>query len=148
METATHHDTALLTPAVTGVLAGIAGGIVFGALMAVTGMLPMIASLVGSTSPVVGALVHLVISAGLGTLFAVSVPARSVGVLLAAGAPYGMMWWVFGPLLIMPLWLDMPLFAAGTTAVMNLMGHVIFGLVMAGVLAVLRHRPRAAATTA
>lgn len=54
--------------------------------MAMMGMLPMIAMLIGSTSAVVGAVVHLVISAGLGVLFALVVPSLGTGMMLVAGA--------------------------------------------------------------
>ncbi|WP_225924566.1 hypothetical protein [Pseudonocardia abyssalis] len=125
-----------------GVLAGLAGGVMFGALMAMMGMLPMVAMLVGSTSPVVGAIVHLVISAGLGVLFALVVPAWSVAMTLVAGAVYGVVWWVLGPLLIMPTVLGMSqmVFVVDTTALFSLMGHVIFGVVAAAVLVALRRR--------
>lgn len=70
-----------------GVVAGLAGGIVFGALMAMMGMIAM---MVGSESAAVGWLVHLVISAFYGALFAVTVPTTfGVGALLGAGAVYG-----------------------------------------------------------
>jgi hypothetical protein len=49
-----------------GVLAGVAGGIVFGMLMAMMGMLPMIAQLVGSDSAVVGGIVHLSVDRRIG----------------------------------------------------------------------------------
>lgn len=131
-----------MTRAMHGVLAGIAGGVVFGALMAMMGMLPMVAMLVGSTSAVVGALVHLLISTGLGLLFALVVPALSTGMMLVAGAVYGAIWWVLGPLLIMPTVLGMAamVFTVDTTALLSLVGHVIFGLVAAGVLLVLDRR--------
>jgi hypothetical protein len=67
-------STALLTRAWHGVVAGLADGVVFGVLMAIMGMMPMIAMLVGSSSAVVGWLVHLVISAFYGALFALIVP--------------------------------------------------------------------------
>ncbi|MHA7277937.1 hypothetical protein ACX80O_15690, partial [Arthrobacter sp. Hz1] len=51
----------LSTRVMAGVIGGLAGGAVFGVLMAVMGMLPMIASLVGSDSAVIGLGVHLVI---------------------------------------------------------------------------------------
>ncbi len=111
-------------------------------MMAMMGMLPMVAMLVGSTSPVVGALVHLVISTGLGVLFAVAVPAMGVAPTLAAGGIYGMLWWVLGPLLIMPAWLGAPLFTIDATALASLMGHVVFGLVASGALLVLARRAR------
>jgi hypothetical protein len=78
---------ALVTRIWHGVVAGLAGGIVFGALMAMMGMIAM---MVGSESAAVGWLVHLVISAFYGALFAVTVPTTfGVGALLGAGAVYG-----------------------------------------------------------
>lgn len=140
MATRARASAGLMSQAVNGAVAGIGGGLVFGMLMAVMGMLPMVAMLVGSSSAVVGALVHLVISAGLGVLFAVAVPALGTGALVVAGAVYGVLWWVLGPLLIMPAWLGMPLFTVDSTALASLMGHVIYGMVAAGVLLLLRRR--------
>lgn len=133
---------AMLTRAMNGVLAGLAGGLVFGALMAMMGMLPMVAMLVGSTSAVVGAVVHLVISAGLGALFALVVPSLSTGMMAVAGAVYGVVWWVLGPLLIMPTLLGTTqmIFTVDSAALMSLVGHVLFGVVAAGVLLALRRR--------
>lgn len=132
----------MLTRVMDGVLAGLAGGVMFGALMAMMGMLPMVAMLVGSTSPVVGAIVHLVISAVLGVLLALVVPAWSVAMTLVAGAVYGVIWWVLGPLLIMPTVLGMSqmVFVVDTAALLSLMGHVIFGVVAAAVLVAVRRR--------
>lgn len=132
----------ILTRAVHGALAGLAGGVVFGVLMAMMGMLPMVAMLVGSTSPVVGALVHLVISAGLGVLLALVLPPLGLAVTLLAGAAYGVVWWVLGPLLIMPTVLGMSemVFTIDSAALSSLAGHVLFGVVTAAVLVVLRRR--------
>lgn len=140
MTASVQASTGLTTRVTHGVVAGIAGGVVFGALMAMMGMLPMIAMLVGSSSALVGALVHLVISTGLGVLFAVSVPALRTGATLGAGAAYGALWWVLGPLLIMPAWMGMPLFSVDTMATRSLIGHVVYGLVAAAALLVLRRR--------
>ena len=135
-------NATVLTRATDGALAGLAGGVVFGVLMAVMGMLPMVAMLVGSTSPVVGAVVHLVISAGLGMLFALVVPAWSIAMTLVAGAVYGVVWWVLGPLLIMPTVLGMSgmVFTIDAAALVSLVGHVLFGVVAAAVLVGLRRR--------
>jgi uncharacterized membrane protein YagU involved in acid resistance len=132
----------MLARARNGALGGLAGGVVFGAMMAMMGMLPMVAMLVGSTSAAVGAVVHLVISAGLGVLFALVVPSLGTGMMLAAGAVYGVVWWVLGPLLIMPTLLGMTrmILTVDTPALMSLVGHVLFGVVTAGVLLALRHR--------
>jgi uncharacterized membrane protein YagU involved in acid resistance len=125
---------------VGGVIAGLAGGVVFGMLMAMMGMLPMIAMLVGSSSALVGAGVHLVISAGIGAVFGLLAPHTGWGGLLAAGAVYGMAWWVLGPLVLMPAMTGMPLLVINMTAVASLLGHVIYGLVTAAVLAPVRRR--------
>jgi uncharacterized membrane protein len=47
----TRTTATMLTRAMDGVLAGLAGGVMFGALMAMMGMLPLVAMLVGSTAP-------------------------------------------------------------------------------------------------
>ncbi len=132
-----------------GILGGLAGGLIFGMLMAMMGMLPMIASLVGSKSAAVGFLVHLVISAGIGLGFGLLLGDRvtGTGAGMWQGAVYGMVWWVLGPLVIMPLMMGMGVqFAQAFTTqnLMSLMGHVIYGAVLGGVFALLRTRNVAA----
>jgi uncharacterized membrane protein YagU involved in acid resistance len=134
-------SSALVTRVWQGVVAGLAGGIVFGALMAMMAMMPMIAMLVGSSTAAVGWLVHLVISAFYGALFALIVPTTlGVGALLGAGAAYGIVLWLIGPLLIMPAMLGMGLFMFNNTTMMSLVGHLLYGLIVAGVLVPLRRR--------
>jgi uncharacterized membrane protein YagU involved in acid resistance len=128
--------------AVSGALAGIAGGIVYGTLLVMMGMLPVIATLVGSESAVVGALVHLVISACVGALFSVVVPAMKLGALLGAGAVYGLVWWIVGPQVILPLWLGRPPFTTDAGAWMILMGHIIYGMFTAAALFGIRRYAR------
>jgi len=48
---------------------------------------------------------------------------------------YGAIWWVLGPLVIMPLMLGMPVFAVDRTSVFSLMGHLIYGAIL-GLMAV------------
>ena len=120
--------------ALAGVLGGLAGGIVFGMLMAMMGMLPMVASLVGSNSPWIGLGVHLVISIGFGLAFTVPFAGlllRSYGVATLAGLGYGVFWWVFGPLVIMPAMLGMPLFMVDVMSLSSLMGHLVYGVLLA-----------------
>jgi uncharacterized membrane protein YagU involved in acid resistance len=142
MATSVGTRTGIGTRLGQGVVAGLAGGIVFGALMAMMGMIGMIAMLVGSSSVAVGWLVHLVISAGFGAVLGLVLPARlGAGAVLGAGAGYGVVLWVVGPLLLMPAMLGMPLFMVNTTAMMSLVGHILYGLVAAAVLVGLRRRP-------
>lgn len=120
-----------------GVIGGLAGGVVFGVLMAMTGMLPMVAALVGSDSAAIGFGLHLVNSViiGLGLTVVLGGMLTSYGRGAVLGLLYGAFWWVLGALLIMPLMLGMPVFAINTAALMSLMGHLLYGLIL-GVVAV------------
>ena len=62
-----------------GVYGGLAGGVVFGAMMGLMGMLPMIGNMVGVPSAWVGLFVHLGISATIGGSFAVLNRTGNVG---------------------------------------------------------------------
>jgi uncharacterized membrane protein YagU involved in acid resistance len=132
-----------------GALAGVAGGLAFGAVMGMTGMLPMVAMLVGSESAVVGFGVHIVISAVIGAIYGVGVnllglrQAASVLPGVGIGLVYGAAWWVLGPLLIMPTMLGMgPQFGAATSEVniMSLGGHLIYGALLGAVFALVNAR--------
>jgi hypothetical protein len=59
----------LVNRGLAGIVGGLVGGVAFGILMQLTGMIPMVAMLVGSDSAGIGWLVHLVISAGIGASF-------------------------------------------------------------------------------
>ncbi|WP_251045626.1 hypothetical protein [Arthrobacter sp. ISL-5] len=119
--------------ATAGVTGGIAGGLVFGLLMAMMGMLPMVASLVGLNSAGAGFGIHMVISIliglGLTVPFAGLLSSYGKGTLVGLG--YGALWWVLGALTIMPAVLGMPLFVIDTMAGMSLMGHLVYGAILA-----------------
>ncbi|WP_262364222.1 hypothetical protein [Arthrobacter echini] len=126
-----------------GVLGGLGGGVVFGALMFMMGMLPMIASLVGSTSVAVGFIVHLLISVLIGLALTLLGAGLLDGTLRSAllGVVYGALWWVLGPLLLMPAALRMPVLTVDGSSLASLMGHVIYGLILGLIAAgVLRRR--------
>jgi hypothetical protein len=119
---------------IAGAVAGLVGGVLFGIMMAMMGMLPMIASLIGSDNPVVGFILHMVFSAiigvGFGLVFGARVATYSEGAVW--GASYGAIWWVLGPLLIMPTMMGMgPQFAMAFTMpmLMSLIGHLVYGVV-------------------
>jgi hypothetical protein len=80
----------------TGIIGGLVGGVMFGILMQMMDMIPMVAMLVGSEAVAVGWLVHLAISAFIGATFAVLFGryATSVGSSTAIGLGYGIVWWV------------------------------------------------------
>jgi hypothetical protein len=87
---------------VAGVIGGVVGGL---ALMAMMGMLPMVASIVGSKSAVVGFLYHMFNSVVIGALFGLILGGLSHTYARGAtfGLLYGVMWWVLGPMILMPL---------------------------------------------
>ena len=116
-----------------GVVGGIAGGLVFGAMMGMMGMLPMVASVVGSQSALVGFLYHMFNSVIIGALFGLVFGGLShtYGQGAAWGLLYGVIWWVLGPLVLMPLLLGMGMQFGAALSPMNLMslvGHLVYGL--------------------
>ena len=121
-----------------GVLAGLGGGLVFGIMMAMMGSLPMVGMLVGQDSAVVGFIVHMLISACFGGVFGLFA-ARFLhgrGATLIAGALYGVVIWVVGALLLMPLMLGMNdmVFQIGQAQWLSLLGHLVFGVVTAAIV--------------
>ncbi|HEV8363608.1 MAG TPA: hypothetical protein VGQ52_08805 [Gemmatimonadaceae bacterium] len=148
-----------------GALAGIAGGLVFGVLMQMMtaptpdgGSMPMmgmVAMVVRSESLVVGWIYHLFNSAVIGALFAwlLGDRAGTYRAGLGWGASWGVVWWVLGALILMPLLLGMPAFAALRMAPMrpvamgSLVGHVIYGLVLGAAYVRLRMRAGGYTTT-
>lgn len=118
-----------------GVISGVLAGVVFGALMGMQGMLPMIASLVGASSALIGFVVHLVFSAVIGALFSLVLGHEALvpGKGIMVGLIWGAVWWFLGPLLIMPLWLGMGVQLSLTgmqAALPSLWGHLVYGFIL------------------
>ena len=106
--------------------------------MATMGILPTLATMVGSQSPIVGFLVHMMISIAFGIGLTVLFGSRLLtGYIrgLVVGMVYGAIWWVLGPLMIMPMMLGGALFAINAGALLSLMGHLIYGAIL-GLVAV------------
>ena len=127
-----------------GVIAGLAGGLIFGMMMAIMGMLPMIGMLIGQESSFVGFIVHMGISAVFGGAFGLVAARLFSGwtQTLIAGAIYGVIVWVVGALVMMPLMLGMNemVLQIGQAQWMSLIGHIIFGLITGGVFVWLNQR--------
>ena len=124
-----------LSALIIGGMAGFVGGLAFGAWMERVGVYPLVAGLVKSDSHEVGQMVHFVISviigASYGALFRRDI--RGTGSGIAWGLSYGMIWWVLGPLTIMPWWLGQGIqwsLASGQSAFPSLVGHVIYGILL------------------
>ena len=140
------------SPVRIGVLAGLAGGAVFGLLMAGVGMLPMVGMLIGVESAFVGFLVHMVNSAVAGGIFGFLTKniADKVVPIYAMSAVYGAVWWLLGALIVMPLWLSVTadpamsdmVFVVGNAQWVSLFGHVFFGWVTGVTLLALRGQAR------
>ena len=138
-----------------GIVAGLTGGIIFGIMMQMMtaptpegGQMPMmamVAKVVRSDSVAIGWLYHLFNSAVIGGIFGWLLGTRShtFGAGLGWGAVYGFAWWIMGGLILMPLLLGMPPFTPLQMAPMrpvamgSLVGHLIYGVVLGGGLAML-----------
>ena len=101
-------------------------------MMGMMGMLPMIGQMVGAPSAGIGFVIHLAISAFIGITFAGLLGSWAVnrGSGLKYGMLYGAIWWVLGPLTLMPLMMGMSAswtIDAAIQAAPSLMGHLIYG---------------------
>jgi uncharacterized membrane protein YagU involved in acid resistance len=122
---------------VHGAIGGLLGGLVFGAMMAKMGVLPMIGKMVGQPSAGLGFLVHMANSAVIGAGFALVFHRFSTRITrgLRYGLLYGGVWWVLGPLTLMPLFLGMGLgvnwnAAAAAPMFPSRIGHLMYGAVL------------------
>jgi len=134
-----------------GIMGGLIGGVVFGMMMQMMDapngkpMMAMVAQVVGSESFFIGWLYHLFNSAVIGAIFGWLFGSRvqSIGSGLLWGVLYGVFWWVLGGLILMPLFLGMSPFAPlmmemmRPVAVSSLIGHIIFGVILGVVFALL-----------
>ncbi|MGH9842108.1 MAG: hypothetical protein ACREEM_25420, partial [Blastocatellia bacterium] len=128
-----------------GAAASLAGGFLFSLVMLAIGFLPKVANLVGSSSLVVGFIVHLIISSligmSYGLLFRHEAPDFGSGV--AWGLVYGLVWWFIGPLTLMPILLGSRFSWTPEVAgalLPSLIGHLIYGAATAVVFLVLERR--------
>ena len=136
---------------VPGALAGLVGGVAFGAAMVELGVLPSVASLVRTDSPAVGFVVHMtiaaIVGAGLGTL----VRGRwAAGDVVFWGVAYAAFFWFLGPITLQPLILGhLPTWdvAAAQAAFPSLLGHMIWGATAGIALVAIKWRGGLAASS-
>lgn len=128
-----------------GALASLAGGLLFSLVMIATGVLPMIANLVGGSSPVLGFVVHMGISTligmSYGLLFAYEAPDAGSSVIW--GMLYGLVWWFVGNLTLLPILLGGTFVwttEAATDGLPSLIGHLIYGAALALIFLLLERR--------
>ena len=118
-----------------GAFAGLLGGSVFGVWMAEKGVLAAIASMGGGSSPLLGLVMHLVISMGIGASFAVLFFRVAVGLIpsILWGLVYGFIWWFLGPLTLMSVMMGTGLqwtASAVAQTIPSLIWHLVFGGVL------------------
>lgn len=109
-------------------------------------MMVMVAMVVGSQSLAVGWVYHLFNSAVIGGLFGAVLGGHAHGYGSGAGwgAAWGLVWWVLGGLILMPVLLGMPPFAAlrmppmRPVAIGSLVGHLMYGLILGATFVRLR----------
>ena len=138
----TSHSPGLGQCIANGAFGGLVGGMIFGLMMSMLGMIGTIAMLVGSKSTFVGWLVHLAVSMLIGAAFGLIVQdkLKSVTSGISLGIAYGIFWWILGGLILMPSKLNMPLFHFNTMAWQSLMGHMVFGAVLGALAVVIPRR--------
>lgn len=115
-----------------GALAGLVGGAVFTLVMVQIGFLPTVARLVGSRSLLTGLIVHLMIAQLIGASYGLLFRRHSydLGSALGWGLAYGFIWWLIGPLTLMPILLGSgPQWTADAAAAAypSLVGHLGYG---------------------
>jgi len=128
-----------------GALGGLAGGIVSSPIMLRTGVLPQVAGVGTSLTSLHGFVVHLLVSAAIGTTFGLLFrnEAPSLGAGVAWGWLFGLIWWYLGPLTLLPLILTGACdwsTGAVVSLLPSLIGHLVFGAVTAFVFLLLQQR--------
>jgi len=131
-----------------GALASLVGALLFSLVMVATGELPIVARLVGQSSPVLGFIVHLliglVIGMTYGALFQREAPSAATA--MVWGLVYGLAWWFLGQLTLFPLLLGHSFtwtVAAADAALPSLLGHLLYGAGLALTFRLLQRRREA-----
>ncbi len=119
-----------------GAVASIGGGLAFTTVMVATNALPVIAGLMGMSGAIEGFIVHMGISVLIGAAYGLLFRHESTSsyAALAWGLVYGTVWWVLGPLTLMPSLLGSPLqwsLEAASSNFPSLVGHLLYGVVLA-----------------
>jgi uncharacterized membrane protein YagU involved in acid resistance len=128
-----------------GATAGLFGGIVASPVLLATHALPKIAGLDVTLSGFRGLTFHLLVSVAIGMTFGLLFrnEASSLGLGIAWGWLFGLIWWFVGPMTLLPLLLtgacDWSTNAA-SALLPSLMGHLIYGAATAFVFFLLQRR--------
>ncbi len=115
-----------------GAAAGLIGGLVFSWAQHAQGMRAAVAGLVGVTSLGAGVALDLVISIFIGATFGAIFRYQSLGYAptISSGVLFGLLWWILGPLTIVPALMGKgPMWSLqeANAALPSLVGHVLYG---------------------
>ncbi len=124
--------TPLRRDVIAGAAAGFVGGLVFSWAMQAQGMRAAVAGLLGVTSLGAGLALDLVISILIGASFGAIFRYQPLGYAptISSGVLYGLLWWIVGPLTLVPALLGRgPTWslAEADAALPSLVGHVLYG---------------------
>ena len=117
----------------SGALAGLVGGVVFGAAMLELGVLDSIAAVVRAEDSFgLGVAVHFTIAATVGAGFGALVWHQRLGAgeTVLWGVTYGALWWFVGPLTVRPILAGDPIgwdLPSAQAAFPPLLGHLLYG---------------------
>ncbi len=119
----------------SGAIGGVVGGIIFGVVLTFFGIMPTVASLIGSTSLTVAWFIELVASIIVGLTYAWWFGSLSdnIGMTTGYGMLHGLIWWVIGPLVILPLLLGSSIQLGNALTrdnVLSLLGYLLYGAVL------------------
>lgn len=120
--------------AVAGGMAGLVAGAVAGAATLVQGLPPSVGGFIGLAPSLDGLLVHLAVSVLVGTGFGSLFRYQPVGYAptVTGGVLYGLLWWIVGPLTLVPVLLGgEPAWSIQTAsrALPGLVGHLVYGAI-------------------
>lgn len=115
-----------------GAAAGLFGGLVSGWAMQAQGLMATVAGLIGLSSLGAGLVVHVAISILIGGSFGAIFRYQPLGyaATITSGVLYGLLWWIIGPLTLVPLLLGRGLtwsVQEASGALPNLVGHLLYG---------------------
>ncbi len=131
----------LVQALVVGGVGGLLGAWVFLWGIETAGFFPVVAGMVGTGSPTAGGLLHFLIGLVIAMTFALLFHRDVVGVgsALIWGMGYGVLWWILGPLTLLPLFTHSPVLWTVEAARANyssLVAHLLYGAVVGWVYAV------------
>ncbi|MGB0387779.1 MAG: hypothetical protein ACPGWR_23420 [Ardenticatenaceae bacterium] len=120
---------------IVGGISGTIGSLFFLSGIDVGGFFPLVAGLAGSGSPELGQFLHYIIGTIIGITFGILFhrDVRQVGTGVIWGLNYGFVWWIVGPLTLMPWIMGKSAsweLSASKDVAASLMAHLLYGTIV------------------